>query len=100
MRIVDRWQAFRGWICFIRSCTDWEGETRTRISAHGRMRFLGVLRMIKLKRVYEEEAPVDRVRYLVERLWPRGVQKESLHFDGWLKMSVPARTAQMVQPRS
>jgi hypothetical protein len=46
--------------------------------------------MIKLKGVYEAEAPVDGVRYLVERLWPRGVKKESLHFDGWRKMSVPA----------
>jgi uncharacterized protein YeaO (DUF488 family) len=38
--------------------------------------------MIKLTRVYEQEAPVDGLRYLVERLWPRGVKKELLHFDG------------------
>ena len=46
--------------------------------------------MIRLKRVYEGEAPVDGVRYLVERLWPRGVKKESLHFDGWLKAVGPS----------
>jgi uncharacterized protein YeaO (DUF488 family) len=46
--------------------------------------------MIKLKRVYEEEAPDDGVRYLVERLWPRGVKKESLHIDGWLKEAGPS----------
>jgi uncharacterized protein YeaO (DUF488 family) len=46
--------------------------------------------MIKLKRVYEEEASNDGVRYLIERLWPRGVKKESLHIDGWLKDAGPS----------
>jgi uncharacterized protein YeaO (DUF488 family) len=46
--------------------------------------------MIKLKRVYEEEAPDDGVRYLIERLWPRGIKKESLHIDGWLKDAGPS----------
>jgi len=46
--------------------------------------------MIKLKRVYEEETPDDGVRYLVERLWPRGVKKESLHMDAWLKEAGPS----------
>jgi uncharacterized protein YeaO (DUF488 family) len=46
--------------------------------------------MIKLKRVYEEEAPNDGARYLIERLWPRGVRKESLHIDGWLKDAGPS----------
>ncbi|MGH9557653.1 MAG: DUF488 domain-containing protein [Bryobacteraceae bacterium] len=46
--------------------------------------------MIKLKRVYEEEASGDGVRYLIERLWPRGIKKESLHIDGWLKEAGPS----------
>ncbi|HOK46186.1 MAG TPA: DUF488 domain-containing protein [Bryobacteraceae bacterium] len=46
--------------------------------------------MIKLKRVYEEESPGDGVRYLVERLWPRGVKKTSLRIDGWLKDAAPS----------
>jgi|SoiMethySBSTD1v2_1073268.scaffolds.fasta_scaffold1157945_1 uncharacterized protein YeaO (DUF488 family) len=46
--------------------------------------------MIKLKRVYEEEAPDDGVRYLIERLWPRGMKKESLHIDAWLKDAGPS----------
>jgi len=45
--------------------------------------------MIKLKRVYEQEGPDDGVRYLIERLWPRGVKKVSLHIDGWLKDAGP-----------
>ena len=46
--------------------------------------------MIKLKRVYEEETRADGVRYLIERLWPRGVRKESLHIDAWLKEAGPS----------
>jgi uncharacterized protein YeaO (DUF488 family) len=45
--------------------------------------------MIKLKRVYEKEASEDGVRYLIERLWPRGVKKATLHVDGWLKDAGP-----------
>ena len=46
--------------------------------------------MIKLKRVYEKEDPGDGVRYLIERLWPRGVKKTSLRIDGWLKDAGPS----------
>ena len=30
--------------------------------------------MIKIKRVYEPATPDDGERYLVERLWPRGIK--------------------------
>ncbi len=46
--------------------------------------------MIQLKRVYEEQHPGDGVRYLVERLWPRGVKKTALPADGWLKEAGPS----------
>jgi len=46
--------------------------------------------MIKLKRVYEEDGPDEGVRYLIERLWPRGVKKASLRIDGWLKDAGPS----------
>jgi len=46
--------------------------------------------MIKLKRVYEDEASRDGARYLIERLWPRGVSKDSLEIDGWLKDAGPS----------
>ena len=45
--------------------------------------------MITLKRVYETAAPRDGLRFLVERLWPRGVKKTALHVDGWLKDVAP-----------
>ncbi len=46
--------------------------------------------MIKLKRVYDDEEPGDGVRYLVERLWPRGIKKSALRIDGWLKDAGPS----------
>ena len=46
--------------------------------------------MIKLKRVYEKEDPSDGVRYLIERLWPRGVKKAALRIDAWLKDAGPS----------
>ena len=41
--------------------------------------------MIKLKRVYDAAANSDGSRFLVERLWPRGVPKANLKIDAWLK---------------
>ena len=41
--------------------------------------------MLKLKRVYEPVARDDGTRFLVERLWPRGLSKTKLHVDAWLK---------------
>jgi uncharacterized protein YeaO (DUF488 family) len=46
--------------------------------------------MIQLKRVYEPATPEDGTRFLVERLWPRGIKKESLRFDAWLKDVAPS----------
>lgn len=40
---------------------------------------------IKVKRVYADVDPADGRRILVERLWPRGIRKESLMLDQWLK---------------
>jgi len=41
--------------------------------------------MVRLKRLYEPATRGDGTRFVVERLWPRGVKKESSHHDGWLK---------------
>ena len=43
-----------------------------------------------LKRAYEPAAPEDGERYLVDRLWPRGVKKDSLILAGWLKDVAPS----------
>ena len=46
--------------------------------------------MIRLKRAYEPADPADGARFLVERLWPRGVKKESLKIKGWIKDVAPS----------
>ncbi len=46
--------------------------------------------MIQAKRVYESAGAHDGSRYLVERLWPRGMKKEALKMDGWLKNVAPS----------
>lgn len=46
--------------------------------------------MVKLKRVYDPVAPTDGHRFLVERLWPRGLSKERLQLTAWLKEVGPS----------
>lgn len=46
--------------------------------------------MIAVKRVYDPPHPGDGERYLVERLWPRGVRRNQLRVDGWLKDVAPS----------
>lgn len=46
--------------------------------------------MINIKRVYEGAEKGDGTRFLIERLWPRGVRKDSLPLDGWLKDAGPS----------
>jgi uncharacterized protein YeaO (DUF488 family) len=46
--------------------------------------------MIRLKRVYEQPAQDDGTRILVERLWPRGLTKESAKIDYWFKDIAPS----------
>ena len=48
--------------------------------------------MISIKRVYEPSVPSDGIRFLVERLWPRGMRKESLRMNAWLKDIAPSGT--------
>jgi uncharacterized protein YeaO (DUF488 family) len=48
--------------------------------------------MIQIKRVYDRPKPTDGARFLVERLWPRGVKKTALPLTGWLKEVAPSDT--------
>ncbi|MFA5348348.1 MAG: DUF488 family protein [Methanoregula sp.] len=41
--------------------------------------------VISLKRVYESADEKDGYRILVERLWPRGISKEHMNMDLWIK---------------
>jgi uncharacterized protein YeaO (DUF488 family) len=46
--------------------------------------------MLRVKRVYEPAEAGDGKRFLVERLWPRGMKKETLKMDGWIKDVAPS----------
>jgi uncharacterized protein YeaO (DUF488 family) len=46
--------------------------------------------MISVKRVYDPPSRSEGVRFLVERLWPRGIRKDDLKLDGWLKDAAPS----------
>lgn len=46
--------------------------------------------MIRIKRVYDPPEPDDGLRFLVDRLWPRGIKKENLQLDDWLKEVAPS----------
>jgi uncharacterized protein YeaO (DUF488 family) len=46
--------------------------------------------MIRIKRVYETAEPEDGTRILVDRLWPRGIEKKKLRLDSWYKDVAPS----------
>ena len=46
--------------------------------------------MIRLKRVYETTGKDEGKKFLVERLWPRGVKKTELADAVWLKDVAPS----------
>jgi uncharacterized protein YeaO (DUF488 family) len=43
-----------------------------------------------VRRAYDDPAPGDGMRILVDRLWPRGVSKERLSLDRWAKGLAPS----------
>jgi uncharacterized protein YeaO (DUF488 family) len=46
--------------------------------------------MIKVKRIYDPPSSEDGLRYLVDRIWPRGLSKEAVKIDAWLKELAPS----------
>ena len=49
-----------------------------------------VIIMFKIKRAYQSYDNKDGFRVLVDRLWPRGVSKEKLQLDLWMKEIAPS----------
>src|SRR5688572_198254 len=45
---------------------------------------------IRIKRAYEPPSPEDGQRFLVDRLWPRGIKKDDLVITEWLKDVAPS----------
>lgn len=46
--------------------------------------------MIQLKRAYDAASDTDGRRFLVERLWPRGITTEDLEMEAWVKEAAPS----------
>ncbi|MCC5812054.1 MAG: DUF488 family protein [Ectothiorhodospiraceae bacterium] len=45
---------------------------------------------IHTKRVYEIPDPDDGLRVLVDRVWPRGMRKDQVQADAWVKDLAPS----------
>lgn len=45
---------------------------------------------LQTKRAYDEPEKDDGYRVLIDRLWPRGINKEELQLDDWLKELAPS----------
>lgn len=61
---------------------------RTRRAAPGKG--TAMAEPITYRRVYEEAAPEDGARVLVDRVWPRGMRKDDAHLDTWLRDVAPS----------
>ena len=44
---------------------------------------------LRLKRIYDAPTPADGQRILVDRIWPRGVKRETAALTLWLKEIAP-----------
>lgn len=45
---------------------------------------------VHIKRVYETAGAADGLRVLVDRVWPRGLTKEQVAADRWVKEAAPS----------
>ncbi len=45
---------------------------------------------IQIKRAYEAPSDTDGLRVFVDRLWPRGLSKDTFHYDLWCKDLAPS----------
>lgn len=45
---------------------------------------------IRLKRAYQPASAEDGIRLLVDRLWPRGISKQTLQAAAWIKEIAPS----------
>ena len=47
-------------------------------------------KVIKIKRAYEKPDEKDGERVLVDRIWPRGIRKETIKISRWIKDIAPS----------
>lgn len=47
-------------------------------------------RAVEIERVYDHPGAEPSFRVFVDRLWPRGLRKDSFHYDDWAKDLAPS----------
>lgn len=47
-------------------------------------------RQVDVERVYDHPSAESGFRVFVDRLWPRGMRKDSFHYDDWAKDLAPS----------
>jgi len=45
--------------------------------------------LITVRRIYDRELPGEGYKVLVDRIWPRGVSREQVALDEWMKEVAP-----------
>jgi uncharacterized protein YeaO (DUF488 family) len=45
---------------------------------------------VTVRRVYDDLPPRQETRVLVDRVWPRGIRKDALHLDEWVRDVAPS----------
>lgn len=48
------------------------------------------MKAIRIKRIYDPPEPSDGKRILIDRLWPRGLSRDTAHIDAWIKEAAPS----------
>jgi uncharacterized protein YeaO (DUF488 family) len=51
--------------------------------------FLAIV-VLQIKRIYDQVSAGDGRRVLIDRLWPRGIKKDTAVIDEWLKEIAPS----------
>jgi uncharacterized protein YeaO (DUF488 family) len=50
---------------------------------------------VQVRRIYDDPTPDDGTRVLVDRLWPRGMNKTRAHLNDWCKDVAPSHDLRM-----
>lgn len=45
---------------------------------------------IDVRRIYDDDLPDEGEVFLVDRIWPRGIRRDSVHVTGWLRDVAPS----------
>ena len=94
-RIVDRWHPFAGLVYFHLLVDRLAGRDpalmpAVELPARRAAPREDLAMSVRVKRVYEAPARSDSYRVLVDRVWPRGVSRDTLKLDAWAKDVAPS----------